>query len=314
MARYLIGKLVASAVLFVVITLFAFVAFFVLPRSTAVGRRGIVDPNQFHGPMPRAYAHYFWGLVRHGSLGTSTFTRQEVTSMLWEGAPVTLSLVLGGLVVSLLIALPLGLLSALRPRSLVDRAAGFGVLVGLSVFPLWLALILSYLLGYRWPILPIQGYCSMNNLSTGCDGLGEWAYHLVLPWITFGVLNAALFASMTRALVLEQVQEEYVRTARAKGARETRIVRAHLFKNVALPLVTMVGVNIGTAVTGVVFIESAFGLPGIGGTLRQAALRRDLPVTAGTIVLLAFVIMVVNLIVDVAYVALEPRLRTPSTA
>jgi peptide/nickel transport system permease protein len=311
MGRYLLGKLTASLVLVVAITLFAFVAFYVLPTSTSVGRHGVVDPNPVHGSLVRAYGHYFWRFVAHGDLGTSTFTREDVTRMLWEGAPVTLSLVAGGLVVSLLIALPLGLVSALRPRSLIDRAAGLLVLVGLSVFPLWLALILSYFFGYRWHMLPIQGYCSMNSLSTGCDGLGEWAYHLLLPWLTYGVVNAALFASMTRALVVEQLQEEYLRTARAKGAGEARIVRAHLFKNVALPLVTMLGVNAGTALTGVIFIESAFGLPGLGGILRQAAVRRDLPVTAGTIVLLGLVIMVLNLVVDIAYVALEPRLRSP---
>ena len=311
MARYLLGKLAASAVLFVVITLFAFVAFYILPTSTSVARHGVVNPNPVHGSLVKAYAHYFWRVVAHGDLGTSTFTREDVTRMLWEAAPVTLSLVLGGLVVALLIALPLALVSARWPRSLVDRAAGVAVLVGLSVFPLWLALILSYFFGYRWHVTPIQGYCSMNNLSTGCDGLGEWADHLLLPWITFGVLNAALFAAMTRALVIEQLHEEYLRTARAKGAGEGRIVRVHLFKNVALPLVTMVGVNIGTGLTGVIFIESAFGLPGLGGILRQAAVRRDLPVTAGTIVLLAVVIMVINLVVDITYVALEPRLRSP---
>jgi len=311
MTRYVLVRLASSAGLFVVITLAAFVAFFVLP-TTSAGRRQVLDPNQFHGSMPRAYVQYFWGLVTRGDLGHSTFTRQPVTSMLMRGAPVTLSLVIGGLVVSLLLALPLGLASALRPRSLVDRAANLFVLIGLSVFPLWLALMLSYVFGYHWRLLPIQGYCTLNApLDTGCDGVGEWAYHLLLPWITFGVVNAALFAAMTRALVLEQLDEEYLRTARAKGAGERRIVRAHVFKNVALPLVTMLGVNAGTALTGVIFIESAFGLPGDGGILQQAAVRRDMPVTAGSVVLLAVVVMVLNLVVDIAYVALEPRLRSP---
>lgn len=314
MTRYVVVRLVSSAVLFVVVTLIAFVAFFVLP-TTRAARFQVVDPNQFHGPMPRAYAQYFWGLVTRGDLGYSTFTRQAVTTMLLRGAPVTLSLVVGGLLVSLVLALPLGLLAALRPRSLLDRAANVFVLVGLSIFPLWLALMLSYVFGYHWRLLPIQGYCTINTpLATGCDGLGEWAYHLLLPWITFGVVNAALFAAMTRALVLEQLDEEYLRTARAKGANERRIVRSHLFKNVALPLVTMLGMNAGTALTGVIFIEAAFGLPGDGGILQQAAVRRDMPVTAGSVVLLAVLVMVLNLVVDIVYVALEPRQRSPRPA
>src|SRR5579871_6095758 len=149
MARYLLGKLVASAVLFVVITLFAFVAFYVLPTSTSVARHGVINPNPVHGSLAGAYAHYFWRVVAHGDLGISTFTREDVTRMLWEAAPVTLSLVGGGLVVALVLALPLGLVSALRPKSLIDRTAGVIVLVGLSLFPLWLALILSYFFGYR---------------------------------------------------------------------------------------------------------------------------------------------------------------------
>jgi peptide/nickel transport system permease protein len=253
------------------------------------------------------YAHYVWRLVRYGDLGYSYGTRERVTTRLFRAAPVTLSLIAGGLVVWLLIAVPLGMLAALAPRSLLDRGATVFVLIGLSAHPVWLGLILSYVFGHRLNVLPANGYCSMANLSTGCDGLQQWATHLILPWITFGVVNAALFTMMIRALVLEELSAEYVLTAQAKGAGRRRIVRSHVLRNVSLPIVTMIGVQAGTALAGVIFVESVFDLPGLGGMLRRAAQTRDLPLTAGSIVFIAVAIMFLNLIVDLAYAVLDPR-------
>jgi peptide/nickel transport system permease protein len=201
------------------------------------------------------------------------------------------------------------MLAALRPRSLLDRGASFAVIVGLSIHPVLLGLVLSYVFGHRLNLLPARGYCSVDNLSTGCDGLARWAEHLVLPWITFGVVNAALFTMMIRALVVEELNEEYVRTALAKGAGKARVLRAHLLRNVTLPLVTMVGVQAATSLGGVVFIESVFDLPGLGGMLRRGALQRDLPLTAGSVLFLALAIMALNLLVDLLYGWLDPRIR-----
>jgi peptide/nickel transport system permease protein len=128
------------------------------------------------------------------------------------------------------------------------------------------------------------------------------------------VINAALFTSMVRALVLEELGEEYVRTARAKGAGPFRVVRAHLLKNVTLPLVTLIGLNAGTALSGVIFVESAFDLPGLGGMLRQATQRHDLPMTAGSVIFLALAIMMLNLVVDLMYATLDPRIRLSAHA
>ncbi len=311
-ARRVAARLVSSAALFLAITLFVFVAFYVLPAEG--GRREQAGDYRIHGSLVGGYTHYLWRLVGHGDLGSSYATREAVTTRLFHAAPVTLSLVAGGLVVWLLIAVPLGTLSALRPRSAVDRGASVLVLIGISAHPVWLGLMLSYLFGHTLHVLPSTGYCNLYGLSTGCDGLTHWASHLVLPWVTFGVLNAALFTGMTRALVLEQLNEEYVRTARAKGAGGLRIARGHLLKNVTLPLVTMVGLTAGTALGGVIFVESAFGLPGLGDMLRRSALQRDLPMTAGSVVFLALAIMLLNLLVDAAYTALDPRVRSSSGA
>ena len=236
-----------------------------------------------------------------------------MTTRLIQAAPVTFSLVAGGLVVWLLIAVPLGMLAALRPRSLLDRGASLAVIVGLSIHPVVLGLVLSYFFGHTLNVLPAHGYCSVNNLSTGCDGLARWATHLILPWITFGIVNAALFTMMIRALVVEELNEEYVRTALAKGAG-ARILRAHLLRNVTLPLVTMVGVQAATSLGGVIFIESVFDLPGLGGMLRRGAQQRDLPLTAGSVLFLALAIMVLNLLVDILYGWLDPRIRAAARA
>lgn len=313
MGRFVLGRVAASVLLFFAVTLFVFVAFFAMPDENA-GRLAARTPEQYrlHGAVLGEYAHYLWRVVAHGDLGYSYGTRERVTTRLFRAAPVTLSLVAGGMVVWLLISVPLGLVAALRPRSLLDRGASLLVLLGLSIHPVVLGLVLSWLFGHRLPVLPAHGYCSIDNLSTGCDGLGHWASHLLLPWLTFGIVNAALFSMMIRALVIEELNEEYVRTARAKGAGPGRIARAHLLRNVTLPLATMVGVQAATSLAGVIFIETTFDLPGLGGMLRRAAVTRDLPLTAGSVVFLALAIVVLNLIVDVVYALLDPRVRTAS--
>jgi peptide/nickel transport system permease protein len=259
--------------------------------------------------MVGAYEHYIWRMLRHGDLGRSYGNREAVTTRLLRAAPVTISLVLGGLVVWMLIAVPLGLIAAMRPRSLLDRGVAVVVAIGLSVHPVWLGLMLSYLFGHELDVLPSQGYCSIGNISTGCEGLSEWTTHLILPWITYGILNAALFTMMLRALLIEELEADYVRTATAKGVPKRRIVRRHVLRNVSVPLVTMLGLQAATSLAGVIFVETAFDLPGLGGMLRTAAQRGDLPLTAGSIVFLALAIILINLIVDLTYFAIDPRLR-----
>jgi peptide/nickel transport system permease protein len=304
-----LARLVSSIAVFFAVTLLVFLAFFALPHPRPVTGQHRSTPFGVHGSLLGSYGRYVWGLVRHGDLGHSTIDREEVRTKLGRAAPVTISLVVGGTLVWLAIALPIGLAAALRPRSLLDRAGMVFVLIGLSLHPVWLSLVLSYVFGRSLHVLPPSGYCSIDNVSTGCDGLGEWAYHLLLPCVTFGVVNAALFASMLRALVVEQLGEEYVRTARAKGADEKRVLLRHVLRHVAPPIVTMLGVFLGTAIGSVVFVESAFDLPGLGGLLRQATTRHDLPMIAGSVVCLALIVLVLNLLVDLVYGAFDPRVR-----
>lgn len=309
MGRYVLARLFSCVLTFFAITLLVFIAFYALPRQSQSAVRLRSDNGHIHGSVADGYVEYVWAMLRHGSLGHSYADRQDVRTKLVRAAPVTISLIVGGMFVWLLFAIPIGIVSALRPRSLLDRAGTVFILIGLCAHPLWLGLVLSYFFGRYLHVLPAAGYCSVNRVSTGCEGLSQWAYHLVLPWFTFGIVNAAFFATLVRALVIEEFGAEYVRTARAKGVSEAQVLRRHLLKNVSLPLVTLLGIQLGTAVGTVVFVESAFNLPGLGGILRTAAVRRDLPTTAGSVVFLVMTVMFINLVVDLTYALIDPRIR-----
>ncbi len=322
MARFAIARLLTSVLLFFAVTLFVFVVFFVMPqprvRGPGRGENGeelsIRDSIHLHGTMFQQYGQFVYGFVRHGYLGRSYFNRQTVMSILLTAAPVTLSLLLGGAVFWLLLAVPIGVMSALWPRSLLDRAGMVFVLIGVSAHPAWLGLVLSYVLGHKWGLFPFSGYCEFFSPTTVCGGPTQWTYHLILPWFTFALLYAAIYARMIRATMLETLNEEYVRTARAKGAGEFQVVRKHVLRNAMLPIVTMIGMDIGTALGGVIFIESVFGLPGLGGMLRGAIPSKDLPVILGVVMFTTTGILLLNLIVDLSYAIFDPRIRHVLTA
>lgn len=317
---YAIRRLLWAVFLLLAISLFAFVLFFIIPPETQQFGRGIAatDVNLRDnygiqaGSIPGEYGQFLWRVVRHGSLGESYATRREVTDILAGALPVTLSLIAGGVVLFMLIAIPVGVICAMRPRSLLDRVSMLVVLVGVSAHPAWIGLILSYFAGFKWGLTPIGGYCDLVNAPLDCGGPAQWAYHLVLPWITFAILFAALYARMIRASVLETLDEDYVRTAHAKGAPRWLVLRSHVLRNAALPVVTMLGMDIGLAFGGAVFVEQVFGLPGMGRVAVTALPRRDLPVILGVVLTVTVAILVFNLIVDLLYGWLDPRVRTGS--
>jgi peptide/nickel transport system permease protein len=232
-----------------------------------------------------------------------------VTQIIGRAVPVTASLVIGGAITWFLLAIPIGMLSALRPRSLLDKGLMILVLIGASAHPLWLGLVLSYLLGFKLHVFPITGYCDFFGPSTFCGGPTQWAYHLLLPWLTFAFLFAALYARMIRASMLEAMDEDYVRTARAKGAGPAQVMRRHVLRNAMLPVVSMLGMDIGVAFGGALFIETAFGLPGVGKVLVRGLAGGDLPVIMGVVLVVSFAVAIANLIVDILYCWIDPRVR-----
>lgn len=319
MLGFLTRRLGWAVVLFLIVTLYTYVLFFILPGNNQTVRRGfrpVATPSSLRNDtsgdeqlsLVHEYGAFVWSLV-HGDLGTSRVTRQPVAEMIGRAAPVTGSLVLGGAIVWLLLAFPIGILSALRPRSLLDRAGMIFVLIGISAHPLWISLVLSYVFGFQLAFTPIAGYCSVFTPSETCGGPVQWAYHLILPWTAFGVVFAAIYARMIRASIVETLDAEHVRTARAVGMSEWRILKTQVLRNAMLPIVTMLGMDIGIAFSGAIFVERAFGLPGIGQLLFGSLARRDLPVILGIVVLVTTAILLFNLIVDLLYPLLDPRVR-----
>jgi peptide/nickel transport system permease protein len=334
MIRYLIRRVLWAVVLFLVVTLITFVIFFLVPNDLAakVAGQGSSKQQREHAiaalgldePVYIQYKNFLWRLVEpepvhvggvpvfvlpKGDLGRSFIQATPVTTIIKSAAPVTASLVFGGVIVWLLIALPVGILSALRPRSLLDRVSMTFVLVGISAHPLWIGLVFAYIFGFRLEWFPIQGYCDMINPATDCGGPVQWAYHMFLPWITYAILFAALYARMVRANVMEAMNEDYVRTARAKGAPEWRVMRSHVLRNALLPLVTMLGMDIGLGLGGAIFTETIYGLPGLGKTAIRAIGINDLPIVMGVVVFATSAIILFNLLIDLLYAWIDPRIR-----
>ena len=184
------------------------------------------------------------------------------------------------------------------------------VLIGISTSPIWIGLMLAYFIGFKLHLTPITGYADFFNPPHGePGGPVQWAYHMILPWTAYSIIFAALYARMIRANVLETMNEDYVRTARAKGAPESRVLRAHILRNALLPVVTMLGMDIGLGLGGAVFTEQIFSLPGLGRTSIQALVNFDTPTVQGVIVFATVAIILFNLVVDLLYAWIDPRIR-----
>ena len=321
MGHFILRRIFWAVFLFFTATLVTYLIFFVIPSNPAkliAGRNAdsqdvarVAGFYHLNVSVWQQYWIFLWNILSHGSLGNSYIGHQSVRWLIEQEAPVTASLVFGGAIFWLSLSIPIGILSALRPRSLMDRASMIFVLVGISAHPVWIGLILSYLVGYKLGITPIAGYCNFftGNISAECSGPVQWAYHLILPWITFMVLFAALYVRLIRANVMETMSEDYVRTARAKGAGERRVMIHHVLRNSMLPVVTILGMDIGLALGGALFTESIFNLPGLGAQILRSYTVFDLPVIAGVICFATMAVIVFNFIVDLTYGFLDPRIR-----
>ena len=319
MLTYIARRFLWACVLFLAVTIVTYVIFFVVPANPAqlvAGKSARAEDirraEHFLGtdrPLYIQYAKFLDRLVIHQSLGTSFATRQDVNKIVGRAAPVTASLVLGGAVLWLLIALPLGILSALKPRSLLDRMGMVFVLVGISAHPVWIGLILAYTFGYKLGVAPISGYCDMINPDTGCGGPVQWAWHMMLPWVTFAMVFAATYTRFIRANVIETMNEDFVRTARAKGAPESQVMRSHVLRNALLTVVTILGLDISLALGGAIFTENVFGLPGLGQVAIESIANFDLPITQGIVVFATLSIITITFFVDLAYAWIDPRVR-----
>jgi peptide/nickel transport system permease protein len=253
-------------------------------------------------PILVQFAQWVWQLA-HGDLGTSLLSLQPVTATIQRSFAPTLSLAITTITFSVIVAVPLGVLAAWKHGTWIDRGVMALSVVGFSV-PV-------FVLGYGWiygfaiklRLFPVQGFVGIG------DDVGGFLEHLVLPTLTLSVIFIALIARMTRASMLEILTEDYIRTAHAKGVSERRVLVRHALRNAAVPIVSVIGIGIALLIGGVVVTESVFNIPGLGRLTVDAVLARDYPIIQGIILVFSAVYVLINLAIDVAYTALDPRIR-----
>lgn len=249
-------------------------------------------------PLLVQYGHFVAGLLR-GDLGKSVHQRRPVRDLILERYPATLRLTAAAMLISLLLALPAGVVSGLRPSTLWDRATMFGALLGVSMPNFWLGPLLILLFSIHLGLLPVSG--------------SEGPESIVLPALTLGCSMAAIVARMTRSSVMECLREDYVLTARAKGLSETAVVWRHVLRNALLPVVTVSGLQFGSLLAGSIITETIFSWPGLGTLTVQAIQTRDYPVVQGCVLTIALSYAVVNLFTDLLYGSIDPRIRYDGT-
>ncbi|MEM6972987.1 MAG: ABC transporter permease [Pseudomonadota bacterium] len=243
------------------------------------------------------------GKVLQGDLGESLFTGQPVSLLIAQRVEPTAMLALTTILFSVAVAVPMGVIAAWRADTWVDRAVMVFAVLGFSVpvFVLGYALILGFSINLRW--LPVQGYVSLLE-----DPIG-FLRHIILPTLTLSFIYVALIARITRASVMETLGEDYIRTARAKGQIERRVLFRHALRNAAVPILTVIGLGVALLIGGVVVTESVFNIPGLGRLVVDAILRRDYPIIQGLILFFAAIYVGLNLMIDIAYTVLDPRIR-----
>jgi peptide/nickel transport system permease protein len=253
-------------------------------------------------PIHIQFLSWLWQLMR-GDLGISIFSNLPVAQLIAQRVEPTLMLSLTTLIFSIAVAVPLGALAAWRVGSWTDRTVMVVSVLGFSVPVFVLAYVLIYVLSLKVGAFPVQGYVSPSQ------GLLPFLHAIALPTVTLSAIFIALIARITRASVLEVLDEDYIRTARAKGLPERRVLMRHALRNAAVPIVTVIGLGVALLIGGVVVTESVYNIPGMGRLVVDAILARDYPIIQGLILTFSFVYIVVNLLVDIAYTALDPRIR-----
>lgn len=255
-----------------------------------------------HLPIYQQYFHWVWGVLQ-GDFGTSYFMNEPVLDAIFSRLGPTLSLALLAEIVALVLAIPMGIIAAYRQGSFTDKGLMVLSLLGMAVpsFLLGLLFMLIFSVTLQW--LPVAGYKPLSA------GLWEHLRYLILPAISLGAIQAALIARMTRSSMLEVLNKNYIKTARSKGVKEFKVVMKHAFRNAFLPILTVIGQTFGTLVTGAVVVETIFNLPGLGQLIINSIERRDFAVIQGVVLFVTLIYVFINLIVDLLYGVIDPRVR-----
>jgi peptide/nickel transport system permease protein len=243
------------------------------------------------------------GNLLQGDFGISIFSNRPVTALVAQRLEPTVSLAAATILVAIVIAVPMGVIAAWKTNSWVDRTVMVFAVLGFSVPVFVVGYALIYVVSLRLDLLPVQGYVSFR------EGLGPFISHLILPSFTLGIAYIALIARITRASVLEVLTEDYIRTAHAKGLPERRVLVRHALRNAAVPIVTVIGIGVALLIGGVVVTETVYNIPGLGRLVVDAILKRDYPIIQALIIMFSGVYVLINLVIDMLYTALDPRIR-----
>ena len=312
MFAYIVRRILATIPVMAIVALFVFSLLYIAPGDPAAVIAGdqatpadverIRQNLGLDRPFLVRFGEWVWRILR-GDLGVSIFTNLPVSTMIAQRVQPTLSLMVLTLILAVTIAVPMGVLAAWKQGTLLDRAVmGFAVL-GFSVPVFVVGYLLAYVFALELDWLPVQGYTPFDQ------GFFPWLENLILPAVALGGVYIALIARITRATMLEVLQQDYIRTARAKGAGQGSILFLHALKNAAVPIVTVIGIGVALLIGGAVVTESVFAIPGLGRLTVDAILRRDYPVIQGVILLFSFVYVLVNLLIDILYTLIDPRIR-----
>jgi peptide/nickel transport system permease protein len=312
MVGYVFRRILATIPVMAIVALFVFSLLYIAPGDPAAVIAGdqatpadverIRQSLGLDRPFLVRFGEWSWRIL-HGDLGLSIFTNLPVWTMIEQRIGPTMSLMSVTLVLSVVVAVPMGVIAAWKAGSLLDRITmGFAVF-GFSVPVFVVAYLLAYVFALELEWLPVQGYTPLSA------GVWPWLENLILPAIALGCVYLALIARITRATMLEVLSQDYIRTARAKGLGQQPILFLHALKNAAVPIVTVIGIGIALLIGGAVVTESVFVIPGLGRLTIDAILRRDYPVIQGVVLLFSFIYVLVNLGIDLLYTLLDPRIR-----
>jgi peptide/nickel transport system permease protein len=312
MFAYIARRVLATIPVMAVVALFVFSLLYIAPGDPAAVIAGdqaspadverIRENLGLDRPFLVRFGEWLWQIL-HGDLGTSIFTNLPVTTMIAQRFEPTLSLMAITLCLAIAVAVPVGVLAAWKAGTFIDRAIMAFAVFGFSVPVFVIAYLLAYVFALELEWLPVQGYTPIS------EGLWPWLENLILPAIALGCVYIALIARITRAAMLEVLQQDYIRTARAKGIGQGGILFVHALKNASVPIVTVIGIGIALLIGGAVVTESVFAIPGLGRLTVDAILRRDYPLIQGLVLLFSFVYVLVNLAIDLLYTLLDPRIR-----
>ncbi len=318
MIWFLVRRTAQAILVLLVTTLVVFLLFFVGPGPSQVARtfagrlataaRIAQIKHELHldQPLYLQYVHWVWNLLQ-GNLGYDYYKGEPVVSAISQAAPETISLVLGAAVIWIVYGVFSGVISAVKSRSFLDRGFTASALFFYSMPTFVLGYALIWIFAYK--LSPITTFFPFHGYVSFTTSPGQWFEYLILPWLTLALVTAASYTRLTRASMLDVLGEDYIRTARSKGMSENRLITRHALRAALTPVVTLAGLDIGTALGGAIIVEVLFGIPGLGWTVVQAITLQDEPIILGIVILGAVFIVVANLIVDILYAVLDPRVR-----